>query len=249
MDLGMPIASGNTAEIYLKDNKIIKIFNDYLPETEAIYEANKQKLAYSLGLPVPKIVDVTTIKGKQAIVMEYIKGRTLGSLVSESMDKAKYYMEISIEAQREVHYLVTDSIEPMREKLIRQIEQAAVLDSRYKVILTKQLNSFTYEKRLCHGDFHLFNLIKSDNRVTIIDWVDSSSGDIRADVCRTYILYLEVSRDLAEKYLQLYCLKSGLLKEEILQWVPIIAGARLSENLPIEKSKYLLNMIHQHCPL
>ena len=117
------------------------------------------------------------------------------------------------------------------------------------MILTKQLNSFTYEKRLCHGDFHSFNLIKSDNRVTIIDWVDSSSGDIRADTCRTFLLYSEVSRDLAEMYLRLYCLKSGLIEEEILQWIPIIAGARLSEYLSPEKAQYLLDVVFEYCSI
>ena len=68
MNLGNPIARGNTAKIYLLDNKIIKVFNDFLPNTESINEANKQKYAYSCGLPVPKIFDVTKINGKQAIV-------------------------------------------------------------------------------------------------------------------------------------------------------------------------------------
>ena len=33
-------------------------------------------------------------------------------------------------------------------------------------------------------DFHPFNLIMSNNNVKIIDWVDASSGDIRADLFR-----------------------------------------------------------------
>ena len=70
----------------------------------------------------------------------------------------------------------------------------------------------TYENRLCHGDFHLLNLIMSDDKVTIIDWVDASAGDIRADVCRTYLLYSELSTEVAELYLRLYCEKSGLRK-------------------------------------
>jgi len=47
MNLGEPIKKGNTADIYLHDGKIIKVFNDNLPDTEAEYEANKQKYAYS----------------------------------------------------------------------------------------------------------------------------------------------------------------------------------------------------------
>jgi len=70
MILGTPIAVGNTAKIYLHKNRIVKVFKDYLPELESSNEANKQKYAYSCGLSVPKILDVTEIDGKQAIIME-----------------------------------------------------------------------------------------------------------------------------------------------------------------------------------
>ena len=249
MELGLPIARGNTAEIYLRDNKIIKLFNDFLPEMEAMYEANKQKLAYSLGLSVPEIVDVTMIEGKQAIIMEYIEGKTFGEIVFENMDQAEFYMSKSIDIQMKVHSLTADSLEPMKDKLKRQIERVDILDKDYKEALLENLNTLVYEKRLCHGDFHLFNLIESNNKVTIIDWVDSSSGDIRADTCRTFLLYSEVSRDLAEMYLRLYCLKSGLIEEEILQWIPIIAGARLSEYLSPEKAQYLLDVVYEYCSI
>ena len=247
MKLGIPMARGNTAEIYLRDNKIIKLFNDYLPYNEAKYEANKQKLAYSLGLSVPKIVDVTVINRKQAIIMEYIRGNTFGDIVLENMDKAEYYMNKSIDIQRKVHSMQVDSLELMKDKLRRQIVQVNILEKRYKESLLHKLDSFVYENRLCHGDYHLFNLIASDNKVTIIDWVDSSSGDIRADVCRSYLLYSELSRDLAEMYLKLYCIKSGLTEEEIVQWMPIIAGARLSEYPSKEKAEYLLDIVVQYC--
>ena len=43
MNIGEPIANGNTANLYLYDDKIIKVFKDHLPSTEAIYEAKKQE--------------------------------------------------------------------------------------------------------------------------------------------------------------------------------------------------------------
>lgn len=242
---GTPIAEGNTAKLYLWENKIIKVFNDYLPEMEAVYEANKQKLACSLGITVPKVLDVTMIEGNQAIIMEYVKGKTIGSLAVQNLNNVEYYLDISVDVQRGIHSVLTDSFEPMSMKLKRQIELTGKLDEKLKKVLIGKLESMSYEKRLCHGDFHLFNLIDSNKKVTIIDWVDSSAGDIRADVCRTYLLYLEESIDLAEIYLRIYCMKSGLSKEEILQWVPIIAGARLSEHITKEKSSFLLGLICQ----
>jgi aminoglycoside phosphotransferase (APT) family kinase protein len=248
MNLGHPIAKGNTAKIYLLDNNIVKIFNNYLPDTESLNEANKQSYAYSCGLPVPEVLDVTKINGEQAIVMEYIKGETLGDLMFQDERKAEYYLNISVDIQFKIHSIKPDRIEPMHDKLSRQIEMATSLDKRQKSFLLEKLDSMTYEKRLCHGDFHLFNLIKTDNQVVIIDWVDSSAGDIRADIYRTYLLYSHFSPELADLYLRLYCEKSGLLRSDIFQWAPIIAGARLSENVSSENSDRLMKIVHQYCP-
>ena len=103
MKLSTPIATGNTAKIYLQQDKIFKVFNDYLPDTESTYEANKQRFAHAAGLSVPEIFDVTTIDGKQAIIMEYVKGKTIGELLLENKDEAEYYMNISIDIQQKIH--------------------------------------------------------------------------------------------------------------------------------------------------
>ena len=251
MNLGTPMAMGNTAMIYLCEGKIVKIFNDYLPKTESLYEANKQRNAYSYGLNVPKVLDVTEVDGNKAIIMEYIKGRTIGDLLYENIEQAEYFlMNVSIDIQQNIHLVVEDSLEPMNEKLRRQIELTTVLKDRHKSLLMQKLDSMTFEDRLCHGDFHLFNLIISDNgTVSIIDWVDSSAGDVRADIYRTYLLYFQFSVELAEMYLRLYLEKSGLSKEEVFQWAPIIAGARLSENVSSEESGRLMDIVNHYCPL
>ncbi|MHA7136716.1 phosphotransferase family protein [Rossellomorea arthrocnemi] len=249
MKLGTPIAIGNTAKVYHYENKVFKVFNDSLPDKESTNEAYKQKYAYSCGLSVPEIVDVTKIDGKQVIVMEHIKGRTIGDLLTDNMEKAEYYMNISVDIQMEIHKVKADSIEPMSEKLSRQIENAPGVDIKLKSTLIKKLDSMTFHEKLCHGDFHLFNLIISDHNVTIIDWVDSSAGDIRADVYRTYLLYSQFSVELAEMYMLLYCEKSGLSKDEIFQWAPIIAAARLSECVSSEKPERLLEIVNQYCPI
>ena len=248
MNLGTPIAIGNTAKVYLFENKIFKVFNDNLPDEESLYEANKQKYAYSCGLSVPKILDITKIDGKQVLVMEYIKGRTIGDILTENRNQAEFYMNISIDIQQRIHRIIPNSLELMSEKLSRQIISAPNLEKRQKSALIKKLDEMKYENRLCHGDYHLFNLIMVDNKVTIIDWVDSSAGDKRADIYRTYLLYSQFSMELADLYLRLYCEKSGLSKDEIFQWAPIIAGARLSENVSSEDYGRLIEIVNHYCP-
>ncbi|WP_342664068.1 aminoglycoside phosphotransferase family protein [Alteribacter aurantiacus] len=241
--IGDRVAKGNTANIYLYDNKIYKVFHDFLPDTESEYEACKQRYAQSCGLPVPIVIDVTRVNGKQTIVMEYVKGETLGDLLVENMDEAENDLLKAIELQERIHQVDGGSVEPMFQKLSRQVDVAPCLTQIQKDTLIKRMESITYESKLCHGDFHLFNIIQSPQGLTLIDWVDASSGDPRADVCRTYLLYQSYSAELADMYLKLYCQRSQISVEEILQWLPILAAARLAEHVSSENPERLLRIV------
>ncbi|MEY8347968.1 aminoglycoside phosphotransferase family protein [Bacillus cereus] len=249
MILGDPIAIGNTAKIYLYDNKIVKVFKKHFPNTESFYEAKKQEYAYSCGLHVPKVIEVTEINGKQVIIMEYVKGETVGELLMNDMGRAEHYIKICVDVQKKVHGVVVDSdlLEPMSKRLHRQIESVQYISEEQRDILLKKLDSMVFESRLCHGDLHPFNLIMGQDSVNIIDWVDASAGDIRADIYRTYLLYAQSSVELAEMYLRIYCKNTSLTKDEVLEWAPIIAGARLSEYVPSEDIEHLKRLIDQYC--
>jgi len=246
MNLDQPIARRNTADIYLCNGKIIKVFHDRLPDTEAEYEATKQRIAYSNGLPVPQVFDVCRVNGKQAIIMEYVNGSTLGDLIQQDAGQAESYLALSVDIQIEMHSKSVAVFESMRDRLTWQIRKVTVLDEIYKAHLLKKLAEFPLENKLCHGDFHAFNLIKSEDRTVVIDWVDSSAGSPCADAYRSYLLYAQFSADLADSYLHLYCDRSGASPDDIFAWAPIIAGARLSENVSIENSDRLLKIVHQY---
>ena len=110
------------------------------------------------------------------------------------------------------------------------------------------MSKLKYENRLCHGDYHVNNLMQTEACVTIIDWVDASAGDVKADVCRSYLLYSQYSMDLASLYLRVYCEKTSLSQNDVLVWEPIIAGARLSENVASEKTSRLLDIVAKYYP-
>jgi len=215
MILGNPIASGKTSDIYLHEGKLVKLFKDFLPDTAAEYDANKQRYAYSHGLPVPYVFEVTKINGKQAIIMEYVLGSTIGNIIFDDIAKMEHYMSLSVDVQLKIHGVKASNFEPMTDKLSRQLFSTSALSAKQKDALVEKLKNMQYESRLCHGDYHVFNLIISEAGVTIIDWVDSSAGDIKADTYRTYLLYAQYSMELANTYLRLYCEKSGLSQDDI----------------------------------
>ncbi|MGF9767211.1 aminoglycoside phosphotransferase family protein [Bacillus albus] len=245
MNLGNPIAKGNTAEIYLYDTKVVKLFNEYLPDTESMNEAKKQKYAYSCGLPVPNVFEVTMIHNRQAIIMEYVKGDSIGDLLLNNLNEAEYYINICVNEQKKIHAIRVNTDE-MGERLERQIKSVYKLDEKQKESILNKLHSIKFDSRLCHGDFHPFNLILSEKNVSIIDWVDACSGDIRADVFRTYLLYAQSYIELAEMYLQIYCRNTDLTRDEIFQWAPIMIAARFSEKVSSQNEVYLNRLLTQY---
>jgi thiamine kinase-like enzyme len=180
--------------------------------------------------------------------MEYVAGKTIGSIIFDDMAKAEQYMSLSVDVQLKIHDIKANNFELMTEKLNRKLLSASILSEKQKNVLIEKLYKMECEKRLCHGDYHVFNLILNETGVTIIDWVDSSTGDRKADIYRTYLLYSQYSMELANLYLRIYCEKSGLFQEDIFAWESIIAGARLSENVASEKANRLLEIVARYWP-
>jgi aminoglycoside phosphotransferase (APT) family kinase protein len=247
MKLTNQIATGNTADIYLQEGKIVKLFKEYLPDGEAEYEANKQKIVSSYGLPVPCVYEVTKIEGRQAIIMEYAGGKTIGYRILEDESKAEQYMNLTVDIQLKIHAIEPSGLELISDKLSRKINTASELSETQKAALIKNLGRIPYEKRLCHGDYHPFNLIINEAGIKIIDWVDASMGDVRADVCSSYLLLSQFSAELANLYLRIYCEKSGLSQNDIFVWMPIIAGAGLSGNVSSKQEEWYLDIVGHYC--
>ena len=88
----------------------------------------------------------------------------------------------------------------------------------------------------CHGDYNPKNIIiDKDGELHVVDLVHASQGNASADVARTYLLLALESKDIADKYMDLFCEKSGTQKRYVQQWLPIVAAAQLAKKRPEEK--------------
>lgn len=69
--------------------------------------------------------------------------------------------------------------------------------------------------------------------------MDSTYGCADGEACRTYMIYSFYAPELAELYLTLYCKETGKERHRILAWLPVVATARLSENITNEQEKIM----------
>jgi tRNA A-37 threonylcarbamoyl transferase component Bud32 len=98
---------------------------------------------------------------------------------------------------------------------------------------------------LCHSDFHPLNILYDGNKHWIIDWVDATAGNPLADACRTYLIFKQYMSRSAGIYLRMFCNEAKTKQNDVLAWQPVIAAARLSENMDDKARTWLLDLISE----
>ena len=240
MNLDVKIGTGAQATVYLYENNAIKVFRQGYNKASVFYEAMITSLIESTGLPIARIHEVLNINNNIAIKMDYIEGVTLHDCLLADIDNANIYIDIMVDLQVEVHSKNVKLPSNLKNRLKEKIVGNTDIDESKKYRLLKILERLPEGNSICHGDFHGFNIIKHDEKYYIIDWIDATNGYADADACRTYMLYLFHSPELAELYIETYCIKANKHKKDVLEWLPVIAAARLCDNIEGEKEKIFL---------
>lgn len=228
MNLDRIIAVRTNKTVYRDGEYCVKVFDDDFSKVDVLNEALNQARVEETGLNVPKIVEVTKIDGKWAIVSEYVPGKTLARLMEENPDKKDEYLEKFVDWQIEVQSKKCPLLTKLRDKMNRKIDLTNLDESIKYELHTRLDEGMPKHNKLCHGDFNPSNIIvKEDGTPYFIDWSHATQGNASADVARTYMLFwLAGDIEGAEKYLDLFCQKSGTDKRYVQKWMPIVAASQ-----------------------
>jgi aminoglycoside phosphotransferase (APT) family kinase protein len=153
---------------------------------------------------------------------------------------APRYIEALASLQRNIHRKPGQGFDPLKGRLDRNIRRAEPLSPALRSRLLQALQVLEDGDRLCHADFHPFNVLGSPDAPTVVDWVDASRGAPAADLCRSYVLMQPAVPDIAEAILAAALEASGIARDEVMPWMPVTAAARLAEGVP--ETEALLTM-------
>jgi len=243
VELNKVIGTGAQATVYSCGKYAIKLFKENYNKTDVFYEALINSIIEKTQLHVPKTYEVLSIDNQMAIKMDYIKGDSLFDCIFKDKDNIEVYFNQMVKLQVEIHSKKVYLPFSLKDKLKDKIQGNKNLSITHKEKMLTLLKELPEGNELCHGDFHGYNIIVYEEEYWIIDWIDSTIGCADGDACRTYLLYSLYFPELAEMYLMLYCKETGKEKERILAWLPVLAAARLSENIGNEEDK-LMAMIN-----
>ncbi len=243
MKLDNVIAVRSNKTVYRDGDRVIKVFNEEYSKANVLNEALNQARVEETGLSIPKLLEVTTIDGKWAIVTEHIEGKTLAELMRENPDKKDEYLELFVDLQLEINSKRAPHLNKLKDKMNGKISQAN-LDPTTRYDLHTRLEAMPKHNKVCHGDFEPSNVIISkDGTPYILDWAHVTQGNASADAARTYLLFnLFGEKETAKKYLTLFSNKSNTAKQYIQQWLPIVAASQSVKGNPEERD-FLLRWV------
>ena len=245
MNLDRVIALRNQKTLYREGDTCVKVFNEDYSKADVLNEALNQARVEETGLNIPRVLGVTMVEGKWAIVSEFIQGKTLAQLMEEEEDEEKKaeYLELFVDLQLEMHSKTCPMLNKLKDKMNRKISQSQ-LDATTRYDLHTRLEGMPKHNKLCHGDFNPSNIIiAEDGTPYILDWSHATQGNASADAARTYLLFcLSGDTETAQKYLDLFCKKSDTARQYVQKWMPIVAASQsVKENA--DEREFLLSWV------
>jgi uncharacterized protein (TIGR02172 family) len=275
IDLSQPIAYGRTAEIYAwHPGQILKLFYNWFGLENIEHEARVSRAIHASGLPTPAVGEIIRVNERFGLEYERLYGESLFKIIQRKPWKFHYARRWA-ELQAAVHATTIQTVLPSQKQILeRNIKRAGALPTYLRSKVLTALEAMPDGEQLCHGDFWPGNILMTEKGEIIIDWIHASRGNPLADLARTTNLILGYTRtsQIRRPFLSYSSSKTSSIKNSLLQilcrifypvflnyyfelcpgnrdeyqrWLPIVAAARLSDNIP-ELEKMLVAQVERN---
>lgn len=222
--------------IYRDGDKLVKEFDESFTKAQVLNEALNSARIEETGLKIPKLLDVRKTETGWAITREYIEGETLFDIMKREPEKLDEHLEKFVDLQLEIHSKQAPHLNKIKDKMHAKIS-ASDYDATVRYDLHNRLEGIKKHTKVLHGDYCPSNIVVTPNgEYYIIDWAHATQGNASADAARTYLTFnLNGQKDVADKYLDLFCKKADIPKQLVWQWMPIVACSESTKNIEGER--------------
>lgn len=257
-ELGPMLAHGRTAEVHAWGrDRVVKVYHPWMPRSAVELERRCTAAAWAADLPVPTVGEVVRLDGRVGLVLERIDGPSMMDRIYGQQDRPVDSACRLAELHRALHQRpAPPGLPDQAERLETRIRRGSVLGPAEQEAALTALARLARGDRLCHGDFHPGNVLVADQGPIIIDWIDACGGSPAADLARTVLLFegaiatsqadeetLAFMRQYRDAYLEGYGVDHGPAATW-RAWMPVLAAARLDEQIE-EQRDWLLLQVRQ----
>lgn len=174
---------GYTADSYYhKTDKsvVLKLYAPFINPEESLNELNYSEHIANLGIACPKpVCYVTTGKQFGALFERVPSKMSFARYISNHLDEAEKIGVLFAKEGKKLHAVECDTnyFPSYPDKILKILDELTVFPE-YVVKGAKKLIANTPKQTTCiHGDFHIGNILMSNNKTYFIDFTDFSYGN------------------------------------------------------------------------
>lgn len=246
------IGKGRTADVYLHNGKAIKVYREGISDEWISYELKINEIAHNFG--GPKTYGYEKVNGLKGISFEYLDGQVLSDYLGSNPFRVRSIGKTFGKLHKRIHEGKTAALKNQKDYFGDQINKSKLLDSNIKNALMEHLNQLDDPEVLCHGDYHIENVMVADTW-RVIDWTNAYSGNPLSDVARSMMILespvifkhrkwyeRSIIRMMMKVIKRHYLRAYGISSRKLRKWRPIVLAARLNEGISVEKT-WLLSQL------
>lgn len=243
------LGRGKSSEVFrIGGGEVVKIFHDAVSEEMIEREMTAAALASSLGIATAAPRTRIEVDQKRALIYPEINGPSVARAIRKKPFLAASLLRDMACLLHNMHGHSTSGLRTGKSVLQTDIEYGPAPDP-LKRAATDYLARLPEGNQLLHGDFHIDNILVSDNGLVILDWAKAAIGDPAADAVRSEMLMrfgegpadpiTNVWRDWAAGQLgRAYQRQSGVSPDQLSLWRPIVALAWLRARPPVRNPAF-----------
>lgn len=257
MKIGELVGSGRTSRVFeWGAGAVVKVPRADVPLDWPLLEAELTRAVKASGVPVPEVIDVVEIEGRNAIVFQRIYGPSMWqAMLADPAGASGLAADLASVHRALLSVGIPERLPDLVDRMTKKIEAASDLppaEQATAIDLTQQLPRGA---ALLHGDLHPGNVLMGEHGPVVIDWFDAAIGHPIADVVRSSILIRPMGPNESHShlpdglpgllgevhgaYLQAFAPELELAVSELPNWQAVVAASRLAEGAQINNASLL----------
>lgn len=239
-DLGDPIATGRSAEIFAwpeHDELVVKLFPAAYDDALVAFESVASTEVNRLGLTPIGCHGWVRVDDRAGLLFDRLHGDSLTRQAERNPLTLRAGARTLARTHARVHEASTGLLPEIRTTAVAALDTPplAFLDLRRRELAEAAILALPEGDRVLHLDFHTENVFAHDDGFAVIDWQTVLRGDPAADVAMTVLLTRDaelwpgtplikrivvqlVRRIVLNTYLAEYQRLTGMTREQVDAW-------------------------------
>jgi hypothetical protein len=183
-----PLAEGRFSHVFVsKDKLVLKLMHKTVPDWRVDDEFRRCQIISKAGVPSPRALEIVEVEGRRGIIFEWAGESDLMKAKLGNPLNLNWGAQFMAKAHQDFLMREAPELPDLKEEALRmsrQLPEGTIRPEQFE-ILDDYLSLLPSGNKICHMDFHPYNIMLNKDGYQVIDWSEAVRGVPDADIAMT----------------------------------------------------------------